>query len=113
MLTEESKRKLLKNMTENLQMLRVKIGLTQGELAERLGVGRHTITNIENKKRDMTWNNYMALLLLFTKNAETNKLLNVLEIYTDEINDFLNDSEKKNESEEKSQINTNKKEMQQ
>ena len=78
-------------MADNLQMLRVRLGLTQNELAVKMGVSRHTVMNIESKKREMTWNNFLALILLFTKNEETNKLLNILEIYTDEFNDFIKD----------------------
>ncbi|MBE6988696.1 MAG: helix-turn-helix transcriptional regulator [Ruminococcaceae bacterium] len=80
---------LIKNMTENLPMLRTKLGLTQEELAEKIGVSRSTVVSIENRKRDMTWNTFLSLILLFTKNEDTNKLLNVLEIYTDELNDFI------------------------
>ena len=88
-MTEESKKQLVANMADNLPMLRVRLGLTQSELAEVLGVSRHTIINIENKKREMTWNVFMALVLLFAKNKETEKLLGVLEIYTDEFHNFI------------------------
>ncbi|MBQ2910989.1 MAG: helix-turn-helix transcriptional regulator [Clostridia bacterium] len=80
---------LIKNMTENLPMLRTKLGLTQEELAAKIGISRSTVVSIETKKRDMTWNTFLSLILLFTKNENTNKLLNVLEIYTDELNDFI------------------------
>ena len=76
-------------MTENLPMLRTKLGLTQEELAAKIGISRSTVVSIETKKRDMTWNTFLSLILLFTKNENTNKLLNVLEIYTDELNDFI------------------------
>ena len=76
-------------MTENLPMLRTKLGLTQEELAAKIGISRSTVVSIEKKKRDMTWNTFLSLILLFTKNENTNKLLNVLEIYTDELNDFI------------------------
>lgn len=94
-MNEETKKQLIANMADNLPMLRVRLGLTQSELADVLGVSRHTIMNIENKKREMTWNNFLALVLLFAKNEETNKLLNVLEIYTDEFNNFLKQGSKK------------------
>ena len=80
---------LIKNMTENLPMLRTKLGLTQEELAAKIGISRSTVVSIETKKRDMTWNTFLSLILLFTKNENTNKLLNVLGIYTDELNDFI------------------------
>lgn len=85
------KETLIKNMADNLPMLRTRLGLTQEELAEKIGVSRSTVVSIETKKRDMTWNTFLSLVLLFTKNPETNKLLNVLEIYTNEFNDFIKD----------------------
>jgi len=88
-MTESERKKVLTNMANNLQMLRVRLGLTQNELADKLGISRHTVMNIENKKRNMEWNNFLALLLLFSSNEDTSKLLSVLEIYTDEIDVFL------------------------
>ena len=84
-----NKDELIKNMTENLPVLRAKLGITQEDLAEKIGISRSTIVSIENKKREMTWNTFLSLILVFTKNEETNKLLNVMEIYTDELHDFI------------------------
>lgn len=86
-----NKEKLIKNMTDNLPMLRKRLELTQEELADKIGVSRSTIISIENQKRDMTWNTFLSLVLLFIKNENTNKLLNVLEIYTDEFHGFIKD----------------------
>ncbi len=86
---EINRQKHIKNMTDNLPMLRTRLGLTQEEMAEKIGVSRSTILSIENKKREMTWNTFLSLMLLFTKNETTNKLLNVLDIYTDEFHDFI------------------------
>lgn len=86
-----NREKLIHNMTENLPMLRTRLGLTQEELADKIGVSRSTVVSIENKKRDMTWNTFLSLVLLFIKNESTNKLLNVLEIYTDEFHEFIQD----------------------
>ena len=81
--------RLVQNMTQNLLMLRKRLGLTQEELAEKIGVSRSTIISIENNKREMTWNTFLSLMLVFTKNESTDKLLNVLEIYTDEFHEFI------------------------
>lgn len=86
---EINKEKLIRNMTDNLPMLRTRLGLTQEELAEKIGVSRSTVLSIENKKREMTWNTFLSLILLFIKNEATNKLLNVLDIYTDEFHEFI------------------------
>ena len=84
-----NKDELIKNMTENLPVLRAKLDITQEDLAEKIGISRSTIVSIENKKREMTWNTFLSLILVFTKNEDTNKLLNVMEIYTDELHDFI------------------------
>lgn len=80
---------LINNMADNLPMLRKRVGLTQEELAQKIGVSRGTIAAIENKKREMTWNTFLSLMLLFIKNENTNKLLNVLDIYTEDFNSFI------------------------
>ena len=43
----------------------------------------------ENKKAKLSWNTFLSLLLVFIKNPETDRLLNILEIYTDELNNEL------------------------
>ena len=55
--------KLIKNMTENLPMLRKRLGLTQEEIADKIGVSRSTVIAIENNKREMTWNTFLSLML--------------------------------------------------
>lgn len=85
------KDKLIQSMTENLPMLRTRLGLTQEDLADKIGLSRSTVVAIENRKREMTWNTFLSLVLLFIKNETTNKLLTALEIYTDDFHDFIKD----------------------
>ena len=86
---EINRAELVANMTDNLPMLRTRLGLTQEELANKIGVSRSTIISIETRKREMTWNTFLSLVLVFIKNKDTNKLLNILDLYTDEINEFI------------------------
>lgn len=85
------KEKLIANMTNNLIMLRTGLGFTQEELANKIGLSRSTIMGIENKRSKMTWTVFLALMLVFSKHKETDKLLNILDIYTEEFNDFIKD----------------------
>ena len=49
---------------------------------------------IETKKRKLTWNTFLSLVLLFDKNEDTAVLLRALGIYTDELEAyFKRDSE--------------------
>ncbi len=80
---------LMERMADNLPVLRKKAELTQTALAELIGVSKFTILSIEKKQRKMTWNTFLSLVLVFTKNKETDKMLTLFEIYTDEFNEFI------------------------
>lgn len=79
----------MERMADNLPVLRKKAELTQTALAELIGVSKFTILSIEKKQRKMTWNTFLSLVLVFTNNKETDKMLTLFEIYTDEFNEFI------------------------
>lgn len=89
MKTVEAKELLIQKMAENLPVLRKKLKLTQGELADIIGSSRHTVMLIESGKRKMTWNTFLSLVLLFEKNESTSVLLRTFEIYTKELENTL------------------------
>ena len=80
---------LIERMTDNLPVLRKKLRLSQEELAELIGSSRYTIVSIETRKRKMTWNTFLSLILLFDKNDETAILLRALDIYTRELDSMI------------------------
>lgn len=89
---------LVERMADNLPVLRKKLKLSQEELAKIVGSSRYTVMLYETKKRKMPWNIFLSLVLLFEKNEETAVLLRALDIYTSELDLFLNhpDSEMEN-----------------
>ncbi len=88
-MASETRDVLIEKMTENLPVLRKKLKLSQENLAKFIGSSRYTVMLIETKKRRMTWNTFLSLVLLFDKNEETAVLLRALEIYTDELDNML------------------------
>lgn len=66
-------------------MLRAKLGVSQTELAEMIGVTRQTISAAESGSRELSWSNFVSLLYIFTQNEQTVPLLMALEIYTKEL----------------------------
>ena len=88
-MNEEMKQKIIENMTRNLPTLRAKAALSQARLAEMIGVSRQTLVAVENGKRKMAWSTFLACFLVFHKNPDTNLLLKLYEIYTDDLEDYL------------------------
>lgn len=86
---KEAREQLIENMTENLPVLRKKLRLSQEGLAKIVGTSRYTIMLIETRKRKMTWNTFLSLVLLFDKNDDTQMLMKVLNIYTEQLEAYF------------------------
>lgn len=89
MAEEFNRNEAMAKMTENLKVLRNKLSLTQDELAGKVGISRQTLVNIENKKREMTWNTFVALITVFRAERSTSDLLDYFGIYTAELNRYF------------------------
>ena len=83
------KKKLMGLMAKNLPVFRTKLDASQEDIANRLGVTRQTISTFESGQREMTWSVFLALVLLFFRNQETKRMLAAFEIYTRELDAFL------------------------
>lgn len=77
-------------LVEELPTLRAKIGLSQSEVGEIIGVSRQTYSAIETKKKKMTWSVYLALILLFSINEKTEKMLEASGAFSEELQNILN-----------------------
>ena len=87
--TDTSKKELIETLTNELKVLRAKAGITQRELADRLGVSRQTYGMIENKTQDMSWSQFLALTFLFKNSEDTAKILDWTGAYTPELERYL------------------------
>lgn len=68
---EIDKERLIDILTEELPVLRAKIGLSQDDLSGIIGISRQTYSSIETKERRMSWNTYLSLILVFENNEKT------------------------------------------
>ena len=82
-LTEKLRAGLIAKLTENLQLLRVKIGISQEELAKIIGLSRQTYSYFETGRRTMSWQAYLSLVLFFDVNPATHGLLHHLGCFPD------------------------------
>lgn len=78
-MSDNDERKIqIKIMVENMNVLRAKSSLTQEELADKIGVSRQTIIAIEKGSRNMTWSNFLALMMIFISDDKTKQFLPVI-----------------------------------
>ena len=87
---EVDRNKLTKLLTEELPVLRAKIGVSQGEISSIIGVSRQTYSAIENKKRVMSWNVFLSLILFFEHNQATKDSLINAGIFPKSLQRMLN-----------------------
>ena len=69
------KKMLMEKLSAELPALRAKMGSSQAELGELIGVSRQTYSMIETEKTEMAWSVYMSLILVFSSNPKTASLL--------------------------------------
>ena len=93
MATEIEKHELVEKLSSNLLLFRSKLKLKQSELAEKVGISRQTLSEIENGKRVMQWNVFVAFLSIFRADKDTSDLLDYYEIYTPELVKYLTSPE--------------------
>ncbi len=84
-----NKENLLKIMTDNLPALRAKLGLSQDEVSNLIGISRQTYCAIETQKRKMSWNNFISLLFLFWYNEKTKVLVSAIDVFPEELQTTL------------------------
>ena len=88
-LSEARKEELIDILTNELRVLRAKVGVSQQELANKMGVSRQTLGLIETKKQPMTWNHFLALLLLFRSNEGSAEIIDRIGAYPPELERYI------------------------
>lgn len=87
--TNADKEKLICILTENLPVLRARLGLSQEDVSKIIGISRQTYSSIETMKRKMTWNTFLSLVLFLGCNESTAIMLDDMGVLSPELNDFL------------------------
>lgn len=87
---ELDREKLINILTDELPVLRAKIGLSQDDLCNIIGISRQTFSAIETKKRLMTWNTFLSMILVFESNDKTRELLETVGAFPPALKELLN-----------------------
>lgn len=80
---EEYKRIAVDILVDELPLLRAKIGISQAQLAEYVDLSRQTLSAIETRKRPISWQTFLSIVLYFTLNTKTNATLKLLPRFID------------------------------
>lgn len=67
---------IIELLRNELPVLRAKARVSQGEIAEKIGISRQTYSSIETGKREMSWTTFLALIAYFQNNENTKKMIN-------------------------------------
>lgn len=89
-ISEEEKKKYIDALADELPSLRAKVGVPQDDLSGIIGISRQTYSSIETKKRRMSWNTFLSLILMFENNEKTKGLLDAIGAFPTELRNVLN-----------------------
>lgn len=70
-LPELDRDNLIEILTDELPVLRAKLGISQEDVSIIVGISRQTYSAIETKKRRMSWNTFLSLILFYGYNEKT------------------------------------------
>ena len=62
-------------LVNDLPVLRARIGISQEDIAAKIGVSRQTYKSYEAKKRPIPWSVCIALITFFNSNSKTREMM--------------------------------------
>ena len=66
---------LINTMVTELPVLRARIGASQADISEKIGISRQTYNAIENGKKKLNWTVFLALFAVFSSDVRSLKWL--------------------------------------
>ncbi len=93
-LSDDEKNDFIDALAENLPALRAKVGVSQGDLAQLIGVSRQTYCAVESGLRRMSWSTFLSLILFFDYNQATHQMLRSIDAFPYGFVDGMNKNKK-------------------
>lgn len=88
---KDIKTELYNQLINELPVLRARLGITQEMLAMKVGCSRQTVNSVENRKKEMTWQLFMAIMAVFNQDEITRKMLSDILGFNEKLNMVLNE----------------------
>ena len=76
---------LMERLVDELPVLRARLGVSQADIAEKIGISRQTYNGIETGKKKMNWTMFIALIAVFRGNDQTRLMLKGIDGFEDEL----------------------------
>ncbi len=92
-LTKAQQKRYIDALTQELVLLRARLGISQAELSKLIGVSRQTYSSIENGNREMSWNTYLSLIVFYDNNAATHNMLRKTDAFPQDLFNQFNEGQ--------------------
>lgn len=76
---------LINTMVTELPVLRARIGASQADISEKIGISRQTYNAIENGKKKLNWTVFLALFAVFSSDERILKMLDSMEVFQEGV----------------------------
>lgn len=73
--TADIRNKMTELLRNEMPVLRAKARVSQGEIADKIGISRQTYSSVETGKKEMSWTTFLALIAYFQNNESTRQML--------------------------------------
>ncbi len=83
-ITSEKKQEMINQLVKKLPKIRKEMKISQTEFGKNVGLSRQTISSIERGSVNLSWNNYLAIMIFIVANRERCK-----SIYEDDSEELV------------------------
>lgn len=83
-LTVKKQNEMIETLVKRLLHVRKEMNISQTGLGEKVGLSRQTISAIERGTAELSWNNYLAIMMFINANKDCCKTL-----FNDDSQDLL------------------------
>lgn len=74
-ITYEKQQEMIRQLVQKLPQIRKEMKISQTQFGKRVGLSRQTISAIERGEVNLSWNNYLAIMIFIVANRERCKTL--------------------------------------
>ena len=86
---QKGREKLISEMILLLPKFRQELGLSQTEFGEKVGVSRQTISSIERGTQELSWSNYLSILMFLNIHNGNDVIGDYIKENFDDIKEIL------------------------